>query len=568
MCNKKIFFVSAIFVFSLLVSRNVFAEQIDDFQASIRINPDASINVTEKIFYDFGSIAHHGIYRDIPVKYQRNGLNYNLKISQISVSDENGQSYQFSTSQEADIFRIKIGDPAATITGAHYYVINYKIKRAINYFSDHDELYWNVTGNGWTVPINKAEADVTAPAVNDQNKISSACYYGYYSSQSKCPVSQSGSTFSFSSKSLAGGEGMTVIIGFPKGLVDEPNVLGKIVFALEDNSIFCLPLVVLIILFFAWRKYGRDPRDKHPVVAQYDVPDNLTPLEVGTLLNATADNKDLSAEIIYLAVKGYLRITRLEGEKILGISTGTDYLFEKLKDGKDVTANGIDPFLLDALMMGEKRKLSEIKKDTESKGRFDRVRDVVYNRLKDDGYFTRNPKTTKIVFYFFGIVFLVLAFYLLINMLSLSAAISLIISGALFFVFAPFMGQETGKGVETKNYLLGLKLYLGVVEKDRLDFNNAPEKNPQTFEKFLPYAMVFGVEKAWAGQFEGIYTQQPGWFVYPGGHGFSVTNFSQDLHSFSSSANMSMATAARSGSGFGGGGFSGGGFGGGGGGSW
>jgi uncharacterized membrane protein len=135
------------------------------------------------------------------------------------------------------------------------------------------------------------------------------------------------------------------------------------------------------------------------------------------------------------------------------------------------------------------------------------------------------------------------------------------------------MPQKTLKGVATKEYILGLKKYLSVAEKDRLKFHNAPDKNPQRFEKLLPYAMVLGVEKEWAEQFKDIYKQNPNWYEDRTGSpvAFNSLIFVNSLNSFSSEANSSLysnpSSGASGGSGFSGGG-SGGGFGGGGGGSW
>jgi uncharacterized membrane protein len=570
MHNKKIFFIVALFIFSFFLSRNVFAEQINDFSSSIKINADASINVSEKIAYDFGDTEHHGIYRDIPIKYQRNGMHYNLRISQISVTDENGESQQFAISHIANNIRIKIGDPDSTISGPHTYIINYTIQRAINYFSDHDELYWNATGNGWTVDIAQAEAAIGFYTAIDKNNLTGDCYFGRLGSQDKCSVTSSDSQLSFSSSGLSGGDGMTIVAGFPKGLVAEPTAFGNFIYAIEDNWIIGLPILILILMFFIWFKFGRDPRDSHPVVAQYDVPDNLTPIEVGTLIDTRADNKDLSAEIIYLAINGYIKIIQQDGVKILGANFGKDYLLQRLKESTFLEKD-FDKKLLDALISptDKERKLSEIKMDTTAASKFSDVKTAVYKKLDKDGYFKAKSRLMKIIFSVIGFFVIAGGIFSMISNSDASLMVSLIISGLIIVIFAQFMCQRTLKGVEVENYLKGLKLYLGVVEKDRLDFHNAPEKNPQTFEKFLPYAMVLGVEKAWAGQFEGIYKEQPSWYSSPMGNSFSVIAMTNGLHSFSSSANMSMAASAQGGSsGMGGGGFSGGGFGGGGGGSW
>src|SRR3989337_4157180 len=153
-----------IIVFGLFVSLNAFAaEKINSFDAEIKINADASINISERIEYDFGSAQKHGIFRDIPIKYQARGGNFALRISNISVADVNGAPYRFTTSYPGDNIQIKIGDPNVEITGRHIYIINYTIKRAINFFNDHDELYWNITGNDWPVAIGSPTAKIILP---------------------------------------------------------------------------------------------------------------------------------------------------------------------------------------------------------------------------------------------------------------------------------------------------------------------------------------------------------------------------------------------------------------------
>jgi len=148
---------------------------------------------------------------------------------------------------------------------------------------------------------------------------------------------------------------------------------------------------------------------------------------------------------------------------------------------------------------------------------------------------------------------------------------SFAISGLLIIIFGLFMPAKTRKGALAKEHILGFKKYLSVAEKDRIEFHNAPKKNPERFEKLLPYAMALGVEEEWAKQFEGIYDKQPDWYGGPSAARFNALTLTRSLNSFSSSANSTLASkpssASGGGSGFSGGG-SGGGFGGGGGGSW
>jgi hypothetical protein len=150
MKNKLLTIVAVcIFALSKLVfpSNQVWAEDINSYDASIDIVQDGSILVNESIRYDFGSLDKHGIYRNIPtIKTNSEGKKYKLTMENFTVTDENGSPYQYNLSQTSDMASLKIGDPNRMITGIHTYKIKYQVKGAVTYFSDHDELYWNITG--------------------------------------------------------------------------------------------------------------------------------------------------------------------------------------------------------------------------------------------------------------------------------------------------------------------------------------------------------------------------------------------------------------------------------------
>jgi len=566
------------------------AEEISDFRSEIKINADSSINVAEKIEYDFGALSRHGIFRNIPIKYKARGGNYNLRISNISVTDENRLSYKFQKSYPGNNIQIKIGDPNSLISRKKTYVINYKINRAINYFDSYDELYWNATGNEWPVMIRQVSAVVTLPSGADESQLKVQCYFGVLGSATNCQTSISGNElFFFAPRALSPGEGLTIVAGFPKGVVNKPTALHEILAVVLDNWILGLPLFVFLIMFYIWYNRGRDPKGRGTIIAEFGPPDELTPTEVGTIIDSTADNADISAEIIGLAVRGYIKITRIKSKKI--IFDSTDYLLEKMKSEDDLK-NEFEKNLMRDLFSSNLTELTKLKVSSEIektivknslatswvrlsdlKNRFYKslsdLKNQVYKTVVDKGYFKKNPKTEKSLYTTIGIALAVVVIFFLSDNIGLHATISLVLSGIIIALFGLIMPARTKKGVLAKEYILGLKEYLTVAEKDRLKFHNAPEKNPQHFEALLPYAIVLGVADEWARQFEGIYLQPPSWYADATGSSFNFLAFNSSLTSFSASANSFMSTGASGGSsGFGGGGSSGGGFGGGGGGSW
>ena len=335
---------------------------------------------------------------------------------------------------------------------------------------------------------------------------------------------------------------------------------------LKDNWILFIPVIVLGILLNLWYAKGKDPKGRGTIIAQFDAPDNLTPAEVGTVIDEKVQNKDISSEIINLAVRGYLKITRIESKKL--IFKSTDYQLDKLKieDGLD---NDFDKKLVKGLFGSKDSvKLSDLKNKFYDD--LAKIKKQLYKVVVKKGYFPRNPNKVRGVYAGVGIVLVFITFFVG-PIFGGFGIFSLLSSAVLIIIFSFIMPVRTLKGVHAREHILGLKRYLSVAEKDRIEFHNAPKKDPKQFEKLLPYAMVLGVEKKWAEQFKDIYSQQPGWYNDPTGAGFNSVVLANSLSSFSASANTTMvsrpSSASGGGSGFSGGG-GGGGFGGGGGGSW
>jgi uncharacterized membrane protein len=353
-------------------------------------------------------------------------------------------------------------------------------------------------------------------------------------------------------------------------MVHAPSAAQNIQETIKDNWVLGVPVLTLFFLIYLWHTRGRDPQGYETVVAQYEAPIGLTPTEAGTVVDERADNQDVSAEIINLAVKGYIKITRIES-KVLFFSS-TDYQLDLLKQPTDLE-KPFERTMVEALFGGKSTvKLSELKNNFYED--LKQIKGQVYDSVVTEGYFLKNPQTVRNIYLAAGIGIAALGVVLFVTTRQVFSLFAFGLSGIMVIIFSFFMPHKTKKGAEAKQYILGLKQYLAVAEKDRLAFHNAPEKSPARFEKLLPYAMVLGVEQAWAKQFEGIYTQPPSWYYDPSHRAFNAYIFASSLNSFSRSANTAFVSRPRSAgaaggvSGFGGGGFSGGGFGGGGGGSW
>jgi uncharacterized membrane protein len=575
---KKIL-LSLFLVGIILIPSIARAEEVANFSANLTIEENGKVLVVEKIIYDFGSLQKHGIYRDIPYKYElENGKSRVSEVKVKSVKDENGVNYNYETTKNDQILRVKIGDINKTISGQKTYILTYEVANAVNFFDDHDELYWNIVGNAWVVPIESAVANVSFAFEKNvlQNEIQAECYFGEYGSNQKCNSKILENGANFFTGILSPGQGMTIVIGFSKGLVKGPSA-GEILWnKIRQFLPLIFPIIIFISLFGYWKKNGKDPKGRGTIIPEYEAPKNMLPAEGGIVIDEKMDTRDITATVIDLARRGYFKLTEVE-KKVLGFGAGKDWKIIKTKEA-EASLNDFEKELYNIFLSGRQEVLvSDLKQETISRARVKKMKDYAYESIVIKGWFSKNPDKARMKFIGIGSAIIFGLFFLggFLGIFQFGAVmiVSLIISGALFFIFGKHMPQKTTEGTLAKEYLEGFKMFLSVTEKDRVEFHFSPSAHPEKFAEYLPWAIIFGVEKQWAEVFKGIDLPAPDWYEGNWGGIYSAMILSDALHSFDSDFGKTMsavgASAAAGGaSGFGGGGFSGGGFGGGGGGSW
>lgn len=554
---KPVFFL-LFFVAFWMFAFPVRAEEIQEFRSHIQLEQDGRIQVREDVSYDFGHLNRHGITRFIPVvKKNEAGKRFRMDLKIVSVTDEAGNPYQYSVSTEGDNEVVKIGNPEAYVTGKKQYQITYEVSGAVTYFSDHDELYWNITGNGWPVAIREASYSVSFPQTVRNLDVKAVCYTGSYGTrESSCGTGyESGVILGHSIGPLGAGEGLTASVCFPPGIVahleprEEVNFfetfLGKIVLLILGLAALVWYLLLPLAIPFYWWKKGRDPKaEVGEVRAWFDPPQTksgrpLGPGETGLLVDEVADTRDIFAVIVDLARRGYFKIAeRQKGD------------FHFVKNDKDPTGlREYEKKLLDGLFEdGDDLKV----KGATLAGTVANVKKNLYKDLTAEGFFPSNPDTIRTIWIVIGVV-------------ALSTANPLLALTS--FIFGRAMPKKTAWGAGQANVGRSLKNFLTSQER-QLEFQ---AKNQMFFEKLLPYAIAFGVEKVWADRFKEIDLKNPDWYQGYGSRpfttGYFIGSMQSSLDSFRSSATPTSSTSGFS-SGMGGGGFSGGGGGGGGGGSW
>jgi hypothetical protein len=547
-------------------------ERILEFHSDITIKQDGWIEVTETIRVRAeGERIRRGIYRDFPTEYfDKLGNRYVVDFQPYAVL-RNDAREPFKVVEYRNGVRTYFGRSDRFIDhGVHTYHFRYRASRMLGFFEQHDEFYWNVTGFDWAFPIYRGSATVRFDFDVPAGSITTDGYTGPYGSNRKdfaSHVDADGVAYFEANAPLGPLNGLTIVVMWPKGLVTEPTVLDRATWILKDN----VGLVILLLGFVGvlayaipvWNRYGKDP-EEGVLVTRYVPPQGFSPASLRYIRQMYYDDKTMTTAILSLAVKGYLRINDLGSTHTLfklepgpdapPLATGEAELYEALfKDGKRVVLEQDNHALLGGARAEHRSSLVK-----DYKKHYFRINSLL------------NLPSILIALAATGLAFIV-GGRLSIPMIAVIVVMLLTVA-----LFGVIMRRPTPRGRKVLDEMLGFRDYLEVAEKDEMNLRNPPEKTPQLFEAYLPFALALGVEQEWAEKFASVLESIRG----PDGSGYQPTWYSGSWDSSRISSNIgsvssglgsaisSSVTPPGSSSGGGGGGFSGGGGGGGGGGGW
>lgn len=560
----------------VLASENVQARSlvIEQFQADIQVLPSGDLIVTETIRPRFTG-SWNGLKRDIPVEYRTpQGFNYTLLLDLVSVTDERQAPLKYESLRDRHYRSFKIWLPSAQDT-TKTLILTYRVGNGLKYFEDHDELYWNVTGDEWEVPIESADARVLLPA--GATGVKALAFSGAYGArEQQADIRITGPEVLYHmTRPLGFREGLTAVVGWDKGIVAEPGRLQLALIFLRSNWPLALPAGVFGLMGYLWYTRGRDPRLR-PLAVAYEPPDRLTPAELGTLIDNSPDLRDITATVVDLAVRGHLRIEERQESRLLGLWSSSVFYLHRLKPVSGNTELKPHEHAIMSGIFPDERTTTVALSDLENRfyTRLDGIKSSLFDQLLRRGYYARRPDRVKQVYVTIGIIVAVASVFAA-EWLTERHGIALqtgitagLLSGLIIVGFGWIMPARTMRGTRALEKVLGFEEFLTRVDSDRFQ---RLVKTPEMFEKFLPFAMALGVEQTWARAFEGIYTQPPAWYQGANAADFRPRNLTGNLSQLSAAAGTAMTAAPRSsgGSGFSSsgssGGFSGGGFGGGGG---
>ncbi|MGY6555748.1 MAG: DUF2207 domain-containing protein [Wenzhouxiangella sp.] len=553
-------------------------ERILRFHSDIAIESDGSMTVSEHITVrSLQQNIRRGIYRDFPTRYRDRGGNRVVVEFEVIEVLRDGQPEPWFTERLSNGVRVNTGDDNFLPGHGEYtFTIRYRTNRQLGFFAEHDELYWNVTGPGWQFPIDQASASVSLPAPVAAEQLRLDHYTGVFGadgSHANANVLAPGRVLFETGQALARGENLTIVIGFPKDIVQEPATMQRVRWFLRDNRGALVLLIggLGILLFYirAWLSKGRGPK-AGVIIARYEPPPSYSPAGLRYVLRRSYDQRCFSADLIELGVRGFLRI---DHEKKRFSET---WSLHQLK----AASGGELPPSQAALLPKLFEKGSELELKSANASRVQAAMAAQTKALEQrykGRYLDFNIPTQTI-----GVV-LSLALggiaVLVEGQLSLAIILGWIVLGLLILIFSMLMVAPTEEGRKLLDHIEGLKKYLSVAEKQDLArlqrrTEDEPVLTPERFEALLPYAIALDVEEAWTGKFTQAVGQAVAeqtqdsmrWYSGRGARLAGIGAVSQSLGRGLSTSIASSSSPPGSSSGGGGGGFSGGGGGGGGGG--
>ncbi len=587
------------------------SEKVDSVEVLIEIHADGRVKIEERIIYNFGDNERRGIFREIPLVFSTaDREKFRVDISDIEVYQENGTPYEYDTKEGLNFLRIDVGGDVPELTGRHMYIIEYVVNGAM---VDQDEslvFHWNVIGLDWEVPITHLSSEVRLLGIADFDSMEVECKTGFWGSSKLCDsveIFASGTSSPIvvlvQQSDILPGEAVTLYLSLPEGTVitQELNRLEELPW-----FIYILIIVTALLPLLAIRKIykmGVNPKEGGPDPRKFEPPIGVSPLLAGIILKRDTESAHLVAELINLAIRGYIKIVHFQTKRLF--FSKSRYLYLKTKDDyADISREKVmvmdaifHPFF--AITKDEAKKLisgdsgisPDLFKEIDSsfavvdtkkmrfsfQWMFKRISEANEKKALDGDFFTESPKAglrrgfiVSLPYFIISLLFSGLVVFFVLNSfrqynLDLFVIILTILSFAwilILFAFMislkKFMPRRTDKGALIKKELLGLREYISVAEKDRFDFHYDPRTNPKQVERILPFAVVLGLGHKWVKHLDN-FKDEPRWCLSTSASG-GVSTLSA-IRSMSSIVSTSVHGAkggsrvgTRGGAGFGAGG--------------
>ncbi|MCB1184123.1 DUF2207 domain-containing protein [bacterium] len=551
--------------------------RIADYQVTIAPAADGTVFVSERIVADFGTNKRHGIYRAIPTRYDVAGHLYRIKVRLQGVVDANGRAYEVDQKTGGRDHTLRIGSASVIVTGRNEYVLTYTVRHAVLFDRDGAALHWNAIGHEWGVPTDRAGVRVVPPPGSGPDAMFVDAWTGSFGARGRSFTrrDEADGAVVFDVGALRPREGVTVSATFAPGVIAAPSAGDRAAKGVLDNFAYFMWPLVALVCFLAWWRRGRDAGRLGSPVIEYAAPDGLSPAEIGVIADEKVDARDISATIIDLARRGFLRIERAPAEKAREDDRIT---FHRVGSAEPEREH--EQLMLGALLgTHDSRRLDELEA---FHANVERIGDAVYRSVARQGYFAANPESARNGFLAGGVVLvlglaavaLAAQIYLYGRGFVIPVGAATVLSLLTVFFTSRTMPCRTPKGRRLWRRVRGLEEVIRKAELPMIEMADRAD----IFERLLPCAIALGLSRRWADAFADLAAVPPAWYTDTAGgsgHTTFATRLTTHLDQWEHSLYQPPRTSGGGGGGggwssggFSGGGSSGGGFGGGGGGSW
>ncbi|HEY9775425.1 MAG TPA: DUF2207 domain-containing protein [Planktothrix sp.] len=513
------------------------AELTETWTDTIRMQRDGSLDVTENIAQDFGTAKRHGIIRTIPVDFEsRDGKPYRTDLRLLSVEDGQHDSRQYTIAHHENDIVITIGDPSELLTGRQTFVIHYTLRRAIHFFDDKPEVYFNAIDDQWKFPILSASALLYLPPGVDLTKLKLDAWQGAAGSEKRAEILIAADGVAYQARNLQPGEGLTIAAQLPADSMPLPSRAQEAIWFLEDWwTAFLIPLSVFTCMWLVWWGSGRDDDAGKPIAVEWEPVKELTPAEVGTLVDERVDMQDILSILVDLAARGFLKIKEIEDTKLVMFTT-KDYEFTRLRAAGSPECEALTEYerLFMQSVFGMGTAVGTTRRLSDLKGSFsydlNNIRSAIYRAMVTKRLFHKNPEEVRSGYVGIAIA-VVLAGICALAAKHYPSAFGLLAGALVIFGWVRAMPARTAAGSKKTRESLGFQRFVRMSEKERIRV--LAKDDPTIFGRLLPYAMVLGAADQWAEAFKDIMTQPPDWYE-PYGYGspdysFSTHGFVHDL---------------------------------------
>jgi uncharacterized membrane protein YgcG len=595
----KNFFTALLLLLLAVLPAAAQTERIISFDSQVTVNADSSLQVKETIKVEAEGVdIRHGIYRDFPTQYRdRRGKEYKVLFEIFSLSRD-GQSEPYHTDNQDNGIRTYFGSADYDLPpGEHTYEFQYRTNRQIGFFTDYDELYWNVTGNGWKFPIEAASATVLLPPNARRKVIDQEAYTGYSGEKGrayKAGHDENGNP-TFHASNLQPGKGLTVVVSWPKGIVAEPTAEQKRAWFIHDNQSKIVGLAGLVLGFvyylIVWVMVGRDPK-QGAIMPLYEPPDNMSPAAVRFVERMGWDEKAFTSAIIGLAAKGCLTIEQDDSKtyKLVRKNKSESNLAAEEKalakvlfeDGNSLVLTNAQHVLLTRARKGLENDLHAALEKmyfvTNSRylwpgfvlsiasiigmillgggsqlpialfmsvwltgwsfGVYALLSSVVraWRSVKTEGVLGAGQAGFLTLFSIPFVIFECVGIGMLVWGCGVVASLVIAALITTNIVFHHLLKAPTRAGRALMDRIEGFRMFLKTVDGDRLQTMSPPNKTPELFERLLPYALALDVEHAWSQQFSQVLAQAA---IGGSGESYTPSGYSPSWYAGSSISSFS-----------------------------